>query len=200
MLSRRFSKRSSKTLLGFLLGLAVLGLLVGTILLKDNPSTTVTLETYSHDKFSIQVPGEYPARVESGEDSPNEISVSFREKDNKASQSQIQVFVEDSSEVTSKEERKQALLFMETIFKGLLEIDGGSGKLENSKSKNITFKNNPARVLTANIKDGGKTAGKAKLIVGISDSAAFAVSIVAYDSDKAFTESLDKIIDSLEVK
>lgn len=155
----------------------------------------ISLESYSNSDFSILTPKDYERKEESG-------LIKFEEKgsDDKT-KSGVLVFFEKSPQSLSKEEQEQALSLVEGSFKEELEKElGNDSKFENYTLEKTDYKGNPARTITADVAIDGKKAGKIKMVVGVSASSVYVVGVVAHQSDKGVEKSIDKIIDSFEIK
>lgn len=158
---------------------------------------TVALETYSNSKFSFLAPKDYQ-KTEDGDS-----SVTFEENDDdEGTKSFIEAYREDFPEKADEAQQKQALELMESNFKQSIEDSAKSenNTVEDYKATDTTFKGDKARTLTATIKNKGNTAGRIKVVVGVNETSFYVIAVSAHQSDRGVTNSMDKIIDSFEIK
>lgn len=158
---------------------------------------SVELETYSNDKFSLLAPKDYQKTEEEG-------SVSFEETsdDDKGTRTYVEAFREVYEESMDDAQKTETLDMMESGFKESLEEASKeyNNTVDDYKSESTSFKGNAARVITATIRQDGKTAGRVKVVIGVTDNSFFVVSVNAHQSDRGVTNNIDKIIDSFELK
>ncbi len=189
-------KSKPKLLAGTILGVATLGIAAAAIVFVLPGLKGLPLETYSTDNYSLLVPKDYERKDEVAG------GLSFEEKEGtEDTKSSVVVTVEKSPEKITKDEQDQVLLAFDEGIKSSLESEVKEGNtLEDYKAEKTTYKNSPARIVTANVKDKGKQAGKMKVLVGVSDSAVFVIGVLAHDGDKGLSKNTDKIINSLQLK
>jgi hypothetical protein len=135
---------------------------------------TVTLETYSGSKFSFLAPKGY----QKTEDGDNSVTFEENTKD-EGTKSSIEAYRQDFPEKADANQQKDTLDSVEASFKQSLDdaAKKDNNTVEDYKSENTTFKGNTAHIITATVKDKGNTAGRVKVVIGVTDSGLYSIAV-----------------------
>ncbi len=168
---------------------------VGSIFAIDYFSGT-PLETYSTKEYSVKVPKGYEKT-----DNDNTIEFSEKTKD-KSTQSSVLVGYERIPGGADDEAKKMFLEFIEKDFAEGAKLSFSSVE----KTKDFTTKKTEIDGFDAirgegiSLDEDGKENGKVSGAIVIGDKGAYQIFVFAHTSDSELSKSIDKIIDSLDIK
>ncbi len=184
-------KKSPVMLIGAIIGAVVL---IGAgVFAYFTFFTGVSLEAYSSDKYTVQVPVGYTKEEE-------EDAVTFTEPGNKATASSVFAYYAEFPTTPSKAQLDAA----KSTFKKQLETQigsytSGTHTISDVKVEDTTYKGQEAFKVSGKAKSGASE-GVIKLIAVIDSEKIFIVGVAADGSDTGLISKSDEIINSFTVK
>lgn len=172
-------------------GLLVLGL---GIFLVMNMLSSVKLEPYSNEDFSLRVPAGYEREVK-------DAGVTFSEKDTEENSSKVFAYYDEyPSKITEAQRVAAKNLFKTQLEKLASDLSSSDASLENVKVAEVQYKGADALQLTATAEKNGKEVGKIKLVAVLTLSEVYMVGVASHTSDASLAAKTDEIINSFTLK
>lgn len=185
------TKKLSVIVGGAVSGLIIAGLIVSFVLPRFQ---TIDLETFSNESVSILAPKDYDKKEEPG-------GFTFTEKGDEDTQSTILITAEKLPEGFNDSSTEEFFKAIETSAEESFTAElAGKNTLKNFKVEKTQFKGGEARLVTADVNDGSKHAGKMTMYFGITKGYFYYAGAVVHADDYALEKNTDKIFDSIEFK
>lgn len=186
--------------------IALIGIIVGGLVLIGGGiwlaisllGSSVALETYEGDGYSILVPKDYTKDESS-------TSVTFEEPDEDSdTQSKVAVAsysIKSTLQYTTKDK------LIETYDKSLSEeslsesglTSSSDNTIDNFKKETTTYQDFDARKISFDVKEDGKKVGEGHMLIVFGDESIYMVSVAAHSSDSGLQKAASKILDSFKI-
>jgi hypothetical protein len=155
--------------------------------------SSITLETYSNEDFSISVPADYNRE--------DKEFIEFKEKGPSSSQSEVVAYyalLPSAIGADQVDEFKE--LFRDELSKEAEKLADSDEKVEDLKITDTTYKGEDALQLTATVTRDGKKEGQVKLVAVINEKEVYLIGVAAHVSDPGVAKNIDTIINSFTLK
>ncbi len=186
--------------------IALIGIIVGGLVLLGGGiwlaisllGSSVALETYEGDGYSILAPKDYTKDEAS-------TSVTFEEPDEDSdTQSKVSVAsysIESTLKYTTKDkliEMYDKTLSEENLSESGLTSDSDN-TIDNFKKETTTHQDFDARKISFDVKKDGKKVGEGHMLIVFGDDSIYMVSVAAHAGDPGLQKAASKILDSLKI-
>lgn len=185
------NKKMIMIIVGVVVGLAVIaGAAFGAMKMFGS---SIKLETYQNDDFSVLVPEGYEMKEEQ--------ITEFKEPGPEETQSVVIAHYQELPQTLEESQLSEVRdTFRDQLQESAADFVTGSEEIENLKVEDTTFKGEQGILLTATMTKDGKKIGDIKLVAVINTTSIYMVGVGAHISDGNLVKETDKIINSFELK